>query len=139
MHTTRVSPLDGRRAGFTLVEIMIAVVIIGLLAAMAVPAFNLVRGRTYSFLINNDARQLAGAAQQYVTDSYVIVVPLSANVADGAVVGPLSAYVKKITRGTEVGDFDSAALGLSVAFTMRNNLVEGGAVLSFDNVGKRLE
>jgi type IV pilus assembly protein PilA len=62
------------KKGFTLVEIMIVVVIIGLLAAMAIPAFQKVRTTSQIKAVTNNLRQIASAADQYFLENGVTTV-----------------------------------------------------------------
>lgn len=63
--------------GFTLVEIMIVVVIIGLLAAMAIPAFQKVRQSSQDKAVLNNARQLSAASDQYFLENGVSTVAVT--------------------------------------------------------------
>ena len=53
------------QAAFTLVEIMIVVVIIGLLATMAISAFGRIREKSENTTIANDLRTFSAAFEQY--------------------------------------------------------------------------
>jgi prepilin-type N-terminal cleavage/methylation domain-containing protein len=61
--------LNKRRAGFTLVEIMIVVAIIALLAAIAVPNFLRARKRSQATRVLEDLRMLDSAIDQYAIET----------------------------------------------------------------------
>jgi len=60
--------ITSRKAGFTLVEIMIVVAIIGLLAAIAIPNFLRARSTAQQNACINNLRQIDAAIQQWALE-----------------------------------------------------------------------
>ena len=54
--------------GFTLIELMIVIAIIGILAAIAIPQFSAYRKRSYNASANADLRNAATAQEAYYVD-----------------------------------------------------------------------
>jgi prepilin-type N-terminal cleavage/methylation domain-containing protein len=54
------------KSGFTLIELLIVVVVIGILAAVAVPKFATLKGRTRAATIRADLRNLVTAQEEYL-------------------------------------------------------------------------
>jgi prepilin-type N-terminal cleavage/methylation domain-containing protein len=57
------------RAGFTLIELLVVVVIIGLLAAIAIPKFTNTKEKAYIAAMKTDLRNLATAEEAFFFDS----------------------------------------------------------------------
>ena len=90
------------KKGFTLVEIMIVVVIIGLLAAMAIPAFMKVRRSSTKSTMANDIKQIAGGCNSYFLEQGVSVVAMSViiNTENDTQAG----FLKGLSKGVETTD-----------------------------------
>lgn len=84
MKTTGIS----RKVGFTLVEIMIVVAIIGLLAAIAIPNFIKARTTSQTNACINNLRQISGAIDTWALETGQATGSAVASVAT------VSAYIK---------------------------------------------
>ena len=111
------------KKGFTLVEIMIVVVIIGLLASMAIPAFNQVRRSSRGSKMDNDARQLAFAAQNYMMEESATRATVSYTAGTGVIGGDLTPWLRIIGQDyTAPANIDAGG-----TFVMQHASALGGA------------
>ena len=62
--------MSRQRQGFTLVEIMVVVAVIGVLAAIAVPSYTRAREKSLTNKCLNTLRQITDAKDQYAFDHY---------------------------------------------------------------------
>ncbi|MFT3782925.1 MAG: prepilin-type N-terminal cleavage/methylation domain-containing protein [Nibricoccus sp.] len=116
-----------QKRAFTLLEIMIVVVIVGMLAALAFPVYVKVRLDAVRKTAVNDARLLAAAVNQYCTDKGVTTVPVSILLGEGR-------FIKQLSPGNTV----SAAgmeLASSFTYTINHPFFTAGA-LTFDADGR---
>jgi prepilin-type N-terminal cleavage/methylation domain-containing protein len=91
------------RKGFTLVEIMIVVAIIGLLAAIAIPNFVRARTKAQTNACIANLKQVQGAIQVWAIDQGKTDTDAVVKTTAGAVIGVVPDYLKAWPRcGTTV-------------------------------------
>ena len=85
-----------RRSGFTLVEIMIVVAIIGLLAAIAIPSFMKARAQSQRNGCINNLRQIDAAKEQYALEGKLT----NGTPMTPAVTGSVNMFIKGLENTT---------------------------------------
>lgn len=97
-----------RKAGFTLVEIMIVVAIIGLLAAIAIPNFVKARTTAQANACINNLRQIDGAKEQYMLETNTATAPTTLAQISGA-----GNFIKSLPTCPASGAYTLGAAGVN--------------------------
>ena len=113
--------LQNKRKGFTLIELLIVVVIIGILAAIAIPKFAATKDKAKLSSVKTDVRNIMSLMEGYASDSGKYVSPDQAKI-------PLSSG-NKITAAT------ANANGNGYTITVENSSISAGQKTCTVNVG----
>ncbi len=117
--------------GFSLVETIIAVMIIGLLIAIALPALTKARQRSLATQLSNNFRVYAAAFQVYATEHGEWPSDTAPGETPAELAGQLPHFSEKTKQGG-VWDWDNGVAGKSAGISLHKNDLEPAVILGID-------
>ncbi len=112
-----------------------SVVAVGLVSAMAIPAFTRVRNESLRVTVINDGRQIGSAAQQYFLTTGKEVASFEYDPVTGKIKGDLAPWLGTIGKGYTVHD-NIIESGNTEAFSFSHPDAFGGKPVVFTDEGK---
>jgi len=117
--------IRNNKKGFTLIELLIVVVIIGILAAIAIPKFGKTKEKAYLAAMKSDLRNLATYEESFAADSAGVYFSgngaaqgftpsQNVTVTATAIVGPPAGWTAAATHTLTAKTCSSSANGLIV-------------------------
>ncbi len=86
-----------QQSGFTIVELLIVIVVIGILAAISIVTYNGIQERSRTATVNSDLKAIEKAMLMYRAEHGIL--PLSADWYSGATMPPSSRWASEIIAG----------------------------------------
>ncbi len=120
------------KAGFTLIELLIVIVIIGILAAIAIPKFGSTKDKSRLASVRSDVRNIMTAEEAYFFDNsaYADLTALQAATRAGLTPGNTAV----ISPGTNGYTATVSSAAISTGFTQCSVQMGGGATAGVDGV-----
>jgi type IV pilus assembly protein PilA len=131
--------MDNREEGFTLIELLVVIIIIGILAAIAIPVFLNQRQKGYDAGAKSDARNAATIEETYMTDNNSYYAsPLFTGAAIPAVLSGLGMKMSANTKDMTIATYTGAPGASGAGATALGGGLAGGYCITVTSASTKV-